>query len=311
MLKAAGIPARYFCRRSLVTWDVLLPSEDLAKKLSASNITSKFNRLQPEYKGDRKIKGTVCNVPIQLNGDVLAAYLSEYGDIEDITTSKSSSGTVHGDYLVNMSLDRRGFQAIPQTIEYEEQTMMVVVEGRKPQCWFCKQLGHFSRFCPQKTTTTTATTVTTTEKITKPTKDPQTESENDPDKEKEGWTQVTSKKSPVQKVPSETTAITKPSTSSSSKTIKTTEITTATTKSSSSRTSKVITNNAKTSSSSSTSKEKQEKMDFAVNLKRRRDSGDSQVEGGSIKKTSPKFTNSNTLTAVTKRKKIKSPAPIQ
>ena len=80
-------------------------SEDLAKKLAGSNISSKFYRLQPEYKGHRKIKVTVCNVPIQLNGDVLAAYLSEYGDIEDITTSKSSSGTAHGDYFVTICLD--------------------------------------------------------------------------------------------------------------------------------------------------------------------------------------------------------------
>ena len=115
LLRAAGIPARYFCRRSFATWDVLLATEDLAKKLAGSNISSKYNRLQPEYKGHRKIRVTVCNVPIQLNGDVLAAYLSEYGDIEEITTSKSSSGTAHGDYVVTMSLDRKGFQAIPQT----------------------------------------------------------------------------------------------------------------------------------------------------------------------------------------------------
>ena len=76
-LKAAGIPARYFCRRSFTTWDVLLLSEDLAKKLAGSNITSKYYRLQLEYKGHRKIRVTMCNVPIQLNGDVLAAYLSE------------------------------------------------------------------------------------------------------------------------------------------------------------------------------------------------------------------------------------------
>ena len=146
----------------------------------------------------------MCNVPIQLNGDVLAAYLSEYGDIEEITTSKSSSGTAHGDYVVTKSLDRKGFQAIPQTLDYEEQTMMVVVEGRKPQCWCCKQLGHFSRSCPQKTTittvkppTTTSTTkTTTTTTITTPTKEkPQLEARDHPDKEEEGWNQVKKKKS--------------------------------------------------------------------------------------------------------------------
>ena len=205
LLKTAGIPARYFCRRSFATWDVLLPTEDLAKKLAGNDISSKYYRLQPEYKSHQKIRVTVFNVLIQLNGDVLAAYLRKYGDIEEIITFKSSSGTAHGDYVVTTSLDRKGFQAIPQTLEYEEQTMMVVVEGRKPQCWCCKQLGHFSRSCPQKTTittvtppttmTTTKTTTTTT--MTPPTKEnPQLEARDHPDKEEEGWTQVKKKKSP-------------------------------------------------------------------------------------------------------------------
>ena len=60
-----------------------------------------------------------------------------------------------------MCLNRGGFQAIPNTVDYEDQAMLVVVEGRKPQCWHCKQIGHFARSCPQKTTNTTVTTTTT------------------------------------------------------------------------------------------------------------------------------------------------------
>ena len=86
----------------------------------------------------RRIKVTVCNVPIQLSGDVLAAFLSDYGDVKDFTTIKSSNGTAHGDYSFTMCLNRRGFQAIPYTLDYEDQAMRVVVEGQKPQCWHCK-----------------------------------------------------------------------------------------------------------------------------------------------------------------------------
>ena len=142
LLKAADIPANYYCRRSFATWDVLLPSEDLAAKLAGENVISKYFRLQPEYMGRRKIRITVCNVPIQLNEEVLAAYFVKYGEIEDITKTKSVNGTAHGDYIFTMCLDRGGFTAIPHIIEYENQVMTVVVEGRKPQCWNCKQLGH-------------------------------------------------------------------------------------------------------------------------------------------------------------------------
>ena len=118
LLKAAGIPAKYYCRRSFATWDVLLPTEELAKKLTGDNITSKYFRLQPEYLGRRRIKITVCNDPIELNEEVLAAFLSNYGDIEDVAKAKSPSGTAHGDYLFTMGLNRGGgVMAIPHTVE--------------------------------------------------------------------------------------------------------------------------------------------------------------------------------------------------
>ncbi len=82
--------------------------------------------------GRRRIKVTMCNVPIQLSGDVLAAFLSDYGDVEDFTTIESSSGTAHGDYSFTMCLNRGGFHAIPHTLDYEDQVMIVLIEGRKP-----------------------------------------------------------------------------------------------------------------------------------------------------------------------------------
>ena len=189
----------------------------------------------------------MCNVPIQLNEEVLAAYLSNYGDIEDIIKAKSTNGTAHGDYIFTMYLDRRGFMAIPHTLDYEGQVMTVVVEGRKPQCWNCKQLGHFSKSCLQKTTkiTTPPTTTTTiktiaeaatTKTVPSTSRSPKPETGDHLDKEEDGWTQVRrggkKKNTPSNKstiAPTEnqmttnsttattvTTATTKPSSSSSS-----------------------------------------------------------------------------------------------
>ena len=51
LLRKAGVPCSYFCRRSFATWDVLLPTQEQAPKTAATTITTKFFRLQPEYMG--------------------------------------------------------------------------------------------------------------------------------------------------------------------------------------------------------------------------------------------------------------------
>ena len=252
--------------------------------------------------GRRRIKVTICNVPIQLNEEVLAAFLTILGDIENIEKCKSANGTAHGDYIFTMCLDRGGFTAIPHVLEYENQVMTVVVEGRKPQCWNCKQLGHFSKSCPQKTTKTTpSTTTTATETTTTATiaataavaaavtsagknETPKAKTGDSPDKE-DGWTQVVKggEEDSYQRINHHKTN--KYFDCKHIDTIATTTTNTATAKSSSSSTAK------SSSSSSSTKKKSKEKhtekeneaMDCSNNLKRWRDSGGSVAGEGEKK----------------------------
>ena len=51
----------------------------------------------------------MCNLPIELNGDVLAAYLSAYGGGDEFLPARSAAGTAQGDYIINMCLNREGF----------------------------------------------------------------------------------------------------------------------------------------------------------------------------------------------------------
>ena len=54
VLRKAGTPCQYFCRKSFATWDVLLPTEEQAAKAAANNINTKH------YKGS--IRGHVGSV---------------------------------------------------------------------------------------------------------------------------------------------------------------------------------------------------------------------------------------------------------
>ena len=130
LLRKAGVPCQYFCRRSFATWDVLLPTSDQAAKVASSNIITKFFRLQPEYLGTRRIRVTICNIPAFITGKVLAAFLSAYGRVEEINLLRSTAGTAYGEYVFRMCLIQEGFQAIPETI--------VSCHSRHRNCRNCK-----------------------------------------------------------------------------------------------------------------------------------------------------------------------------
>ena len=169
LLRKSGIPCQYFCRKSFATWDVLFPTEQQAAKAAERDIITKNFRLQPEYQGTRRLRVTICNVPAIITGEVLAAYLSAFGQVEEFNLLRSPAGTAYGDYAFRLCLTRDGFKAIPEMLISGDRQMIVLVEGRRPRCWGCKQIGHIAKFCPQrpenqkeKTTSTTTTTTTTT-----------------------------------------------------------------------------------------------------------------------------------------------------
>ena len=204
LLRKAGIPCQYFCRKSFATWDVLLPTEKQAAKTAESDIITKHFRLQPEYKGTRRLRVIVCNVPAIITEEILAAYLSAFGHVEEFNLLRSPAGTAYGDYAFRLCLSRDGFKAIPETLICGDRQMMVMVEGRRPRCWGCKQIGHIAKFCPQrpekKASTTTTTTTTTTKDVAATTITINKEAEAkgpgqvQPKNNQEGWTEVTKKR---------------------------------------------------------------------------------------------------------------------
>ena len=212
VLRKAGIPCQYFCRKSFATWDVLLPTEKQAAKAAANNINTKHFKLQPKYKGTRRIRVTVCNVSAYITGEVLAAYLSAYGKIEEFNLLKSPARTAYGDYAFRLCLTREGFKAIPEILVSRDRQMMVVGEGRRPRCWACKQIGHIAKFCPLNTESTENSAATTTTTATTTTSSSKQAEAQDPGQaqpkasDQEGWTEVTRRRkgSPKQEETSST-----------------------------------------------------------------------------------------------------------
>ena len=145
----------------------------------------------------------VCNVPAIITGEVLAAYLSAFGQVDEYNLLRSPAGTAYGDYAFRLFLTKDGFKAIPETLVCGDRQMLVMVEGRRPRCWVCKQIGHITKFCPQRPenkekasvtkTTTTKDAAATTTTINKEA-EAQSPGQVQPKNNQEGWTEVTRKR---------------------------------------------------------------------------------------------------------------------
>ena len=143
----------------------------------------------------------MCKVPLQLNGDVLVAYLIAYSSVEETLPKWSADGTAHGDYVFNICMDTEGFQVVPYILAYKDQQMIVIVEEKQPLCWSCKQLGYLVRYCPQKTSTNNSNNnnnnndnINDNNKNKTTSIKPTLEPGDHPNNPKERWTQVTRRK---------------------------------------------------------------------------------------------------------------------
>lgn len=144
------MPANYICRRSYATWDVLLPSPEDAIRLAKADHRGKRIRLQSEYLNKRRTNVTMLNVSVFMEARQVGAILSQYGDVESVTPVRGQRNVITGDHKVKMVLDKTEFHKIPAMMKFDEWTMTIIVEGRRPQCWHCQKQGHMAKNCPKR-----------------------------------------------------------------------------------------------------------------------------------------------------------------
>ena len=89
-------------------------------------------------------------VPKNLPSDYFASFLSIYGQVEEAVSLRGGSGMANGDYAFTLCLKREGFQAILDTIQFRNLKLLMVVEGRRANCWLCCQPWHLDKDCPDK-----------------------------------------------------------------------------------------------------------------------------------------------------------------
>lgn len=73
-LTALNIEAKVLARKSNAVWDILLATEEMAKTLVGSILTTKMLRLQTEYMSTWKTCITLHELPMYITEDHLGAF---------------------------------------------------------------------------------------------------------------------------------------------------------------------------------------------------------------------------------------------
>lgn len=103
------------------------------EEVGGCTLAMKSVRLQAKYLGTRRTKITIHGVPVDISGDRLGAFFVQYGGVEQVSASVSKVGLATGDIVLHVTLTRRSFGEIHNTLMCWERIMPIVVEGR-PHC---------------------------------------------------------------------------------------------------------------------------------------------------------------------------------
>lgn len=104
-LKRFDIPARVLCKRINATWDISCQTR----------------------KKQWKTKITVHGVLVDRTNNHLGAYFSQFGSVEDVMSILSKSSIAAGDFELHVTVTRKGFIDIPDTLLCRGKQIYVIV----------------------------------------------------------------------------------------------------------------------------------------------------------------------------------------
>lgn len=108
-LKALQINPKMFERRTNALRDILLQTEDQAKKLASSVLNTNDLRLQTEYLGTRMTKVTIHGVPVDICPDRMRAFFTKFGQVHQVKILRSKAGIATSDMEMSVTVDRKIF----------------------------------------------------------------------------------------------------------------------------------------------------------------------------------------------------------
>lgn len=85
--------------------------------------------MHPEYLGTRNSKVPLHGVPLFVSEVHLGFFFFQFGAISEISPIRSKAGIATGDGEILLTLNRKQFMEIPNTLMCEERLIYVVVEG--------------------------------------------------------------------------------------------------------------------------------------------------------------------------------------
>lgn len=98
-------------------------------------------------------------VPADITENRLNTYFSKFELVENVSLITSKAGIVTGDFVLQVTMDRKTFLDIPDTLACRQCKTLVIVKSRRPHCWACGTAEKlFKAYCGKKPASQTKTT---------------------------------------------------------------------------------------------------------------------------------------------------------
>lgn len=87
--------------------------------------------------GTHRTKIRIYGVTMDISVDYVGAFFAKYAQVGDAVRALSKTGVATGDFGFLVTLHRKGFLNIPNTLTGRVRNMFLIVEVRRPLCWSC------------------------------------------------------------------------------------------------------------------------------------------------------------------------------
>lgn len=118
-------------------------SLNIAPKILARSSNSICDNLLPTSKEPKDVSGRIFTTKLlDIKEDHFGGFFAQYRQVCKVAMAKSKAGIGTGKVCLYVTRTSKCFTGAPNILTCQGCNILIIVEGRRPYCWYCGDVGH-------------------------------------------------------------------------------------------------------------------------------------------------------------------------